>query len=150
MASHSEGEDPLFLLVDDDEHSAYFLTKTLGAVTRGVRVDWVADAALAESRLDALDEGADRERPELIIVDLKANSHAASNFIGRIDALARRLGIPVVAMAGSLERYMREALIRRGAAAVFERSPDLDLYRSEVGSLVDFWFRVREPQSNSA
>jgi CheY-like chemotaxis protein len=150
MIMRRKGNAPLFLLIDDDEHSAYFFNKTTRALDKDVGVEWIADCAGAEAMVGGLAIHPGRDRPDLIIVDLKANSQATANFIARIRKPAAALGVPIVAMAISLERTVRETMLQRGAAAVFERSPDLQTYRGEVQAIIDLAIRLHTPNQQRA
>ena len=94
----------------------------------------------AEHALGVL-AGRSTEPEFLAVVDLKSSSTATRDFIARLKTRAPSL--LVVAMATSLDRETRGALIEAGAAAVFERHSDIDLYRREAASIVDFWARQR-------
>ena len=129
-------DQPLIALADDDTESARTMLRTLGEL--GLRrVKWHGDAERS-LRLFAETFHEDRTRwPSLIVVDLKSSSTANADFIRALSAIAP---VPqlVVAMAPSLERDARTALIEAGAAAVFERHIDPGAYQREVASLVGF------------
>lgn len=128
---------PAIALVDDDFHSARLMTRTL--ITQGApSVDQHLDP---DAALDLLAAAADEDEasPALVVVDVKSSSDATRNFIERLKQRAPNL--TVVAMAASLDRDTRNRLIDAGAAAVFERRPEIDLYRREAASIVDFWSR---------
>ena len=67
-----------------------------------------------------------------------AVAHAENTKIG---GLERSRSLVVVAMAPTLDRVVRDALLDAGADAVFERQADLQAYRSEAASIVSFWVR---------
>jgi CheY-like chemotaxis protein len=130
------GLTPAIALVDDDYHSARLLTRALeacGAPSVGRLPD--VDRAVDELAQMAVPDGG----RFMAVVDLKAHSEATRDFIARLKALAP--DVVVVAMAPSLDRDTRGALLGAGAAAVFERHADLVLYRREAASIVDFWAR---------
>jgi CheY-like chemotaxis protein len=132
----STNRQPAIALVDDDYHSARLMTRTLeacGAPSVGRMPD-------AERAVDVL-AGRSAEPELLAVVDLKSSSTATRDFIERLKTHAPSL--LVVAMATSLDREARSALIEAGAAAVFQRHSDIALYRREAASIVDFWARQR-------
>lgn len=133
-------DEPALFLVDDDGHSARFLVRALGTVgADGIRVV-VLGPEDAARRL-AAPSPADGDRPGMVLVDLKAHSRATLDFVARTAPDAARRGIPVAAMAPTLEAPVRNTLIEAGAAAVFERNAELALYLREIADLADFWRR---------
>lgn len=128
-------DQPLIALADDDTESARAMLRTLAELGQR-RVKWHGDAERS-LRLFAETFRQDRRRwPSLIIVDLKSSVSANADFIR---ALADIATPPlVVALAPSLERDTRTALITAGAAAVFERHTDPVAYQREIASLVGF------------
>lgn len=134
------GDTPFIVLVDDDGHSAYLLTRMLlahgapellhfGSPTEG-------EAFLAATLADV-----GREWPGMVIVDLKAHSGANMEFVARNQALLRQKGVPLAVMMQTTNRAGRQALHDAGAAAVFFRQAELDAYRREAASIVSFWAR---------
>jgi CheY-like chemotaxis protein len=130
-------KQPAIALVDDDYHSARLMTRTLEA--EGARhVSRIADP---ERAVDQLGEMSRQEGGAgfMAVVDLKSSSSATRDFVQRLKNRAPDL--MVVAIAPSLDRDIRNSLIDAGAAAVFERHSDIELYRREAASIVDFWAR---------
>ena len=133
-------KQPYLMLVDDDPHSARLLTRML--LAHGApSIDWVESSAKGLSHIKDLLGGAARHVPGLVIVDLKASSTAAKEFIDEITAMERSRLLVIVAMAPSLDRATRESLLDAGADAVFERHADLQAYRAEAAAIVSFWVR---------
>lgn len=132
------GRQPAIALVDDDVHSARLMTRMLEAHGAPL-VHWLGEAEAATEQLLQLQDLGPTASQWLVIVDLKSSSSATQNYVTRITTLARSL--LVVAMAPSLEKATRDALLDAGAGAVFERHSDLALYRAEVASIVSFWVR---------
>ena len=129
---------PAIALVDDDFHSARLMMRMLTA-HGGPHVEWLSDAATALDTLGAYDALPPTGAKCMALVDLKASSSASREFIA---ALRRRApGLLIVAMAPALDRDTRNALLDAGAAAVFERHGDLNVYRREAASIVGFWVR---------
>ena len=128
---------PVIALVDDDFHSARLLTRMLTA-HGAPRVERMSDPAAALDSLVAL-AAASPSSGCLVVVDLKSFSSASQDFIARLKHQAP--GLLVVAMAPSLDRNIRNALLDAGAAAVFERHGELDAYRREAANIVGYWVR---------
>eukprot|EP01036_Dinobryon_divergens_P048911 gene48910-65583_t len=77
------------------------------------------------------------DEPLFVIADLKQSSVATRDFVAALKATAPR--VTVVAMAPSLQKSVRDCLLEAGAAAVFERHADVNLYRREAASIIAFW-----------
>lgn len=130
----------LLVLVDDDAHSARLLVRTL-AEQGSPRTEWLG-GGLDSARLlaEMLDENR-TQWPSLVIVDLKTNSQATGDFIAGFRPLAEDKGVLVVAMAPTLDREHRDALLAAGAAAVFQRHAEIGAYRAEAANIIEFWGR---------
>lgn len=129
---------PAIALVDDDFHSARLLTRMLAA-HGAPRVERMSDPATALETLAAMAAVSPSGDGCLVVVDLKASSTASQDFIARLKHAAP--GLLVVAMAPTLDRNVRNALLDAGAAAVFERHGELDAYRREAANIVGYWVR---------
>jgi DNA-binding NtrC family response regulator len=129
---------PAIALVDDDFHSARLLTRMLAA-HGAPHVERMSDPATALETLVAMSAAAPFGDGCLVVVDLKASSTASQDFIARLKHEAP--GLLVVAMAPTLDRNTRNALLDAGAAAVFERHGELDAYRREAANIVGYWVR---------
>jgi hypothetical protein len=129
---------PAIVLVDDDYHSARLMLRMIAAHS-GPQVEWMADQETAVRQLAQLCADAERDERMMVIVDLKSSSTASADFVARLHADCPSLLI--VAMAPSLDREIRDHLVDTGAAAVFARHSDLNLYREEVAAIVAFWTR---------
>ncbi len=135
ISTHTQ---PAIVLVDDDYHSARLLVRMLAAHD-GPEAERMADPAMALESLAGFAAAASAEDRPMVIVDLKSSSTATRDFIARLKPVAPDL--LVVAMAPSLDKASRDQLLNAGAAAVFERHADLNLYRREAASIVAFWVR---------
>ena len=132
-------------LIDDDEHSAHLLTRTLvGQGAHGVQ--FYGDAAQARLRLQAVLNDPTATWPSLIIVDLKEHSGANLEFITSIRQLTRQNGVSVVVLAKT-DEFARQALLASGAAAVFERHAERDAYHRTAAEIVEFVTLERRPEA---
>jgi DNA-binding NtrC family response regulator len=129
---------PAIALVDDDFHSARLLTRMLAAHD-GPQVVHFGEPEPAFAALRTAAAVPPVEGRCLVVVDLKSSSTATHEFLARLRREAP--GLLAVAMAPSLDRASRNALLEAGAAAVFERHADLDRYRREAAAIVAFWVR---------
>lgn len=131
-------QQPAMVLVDDDHHSARLLTRMIEA-HGGPTVNRFSDSAAAFDFLVEASMRPGTEIPCLAVVDLKSTSTATRDFIARLKFEAPDL--TVVAMSPTLDRDTRNGLLNAGAAAVFERHSNIDLYRREAANIVSFWVR---------
>jgi CheY-like chemotaxis protein len=136
--SFAPDAQPAIVLVDDDSHSARLMVRMLGA-HGGPEVERIADPAIALESIAGLAAAGPGDERLMVIVDLKSSSTATRDFIARLKAAAAN--VLVVAMAPSLDKATRDQLLNAGAAAVFERHADLNLYRREAACIVAFWVR---------
>tara|TARA_R110002020_G_scaffold16586_8_gene58610 strand:- start:301 stop:735 length:435 start_codon:yes stop_codon:yes gene_type:complete len=133
-------------LIDDDEHSAHLLTRTL--VEQGAHgVQCYGDATKAFIRLRAVLGDATAARPVLIILDLKEHSGANLEFLAAIRQLTRRHDVPVVVLAHQADDSCREALLASGAAAVFARHGERDAYRRVAAEIIEFATLEQRPEA---
>lgn len=133
-------KQPYLALVDDDAHSARLLTRML--LAHGApSIQWIDGAESGLAQLQSLLSHARNHLPGLLIVDLKSSSSATRDFIEKIAGVERSRSLVIVAMAPTLDRTVRDALIDAGADAVFERHADLQAYRAKAASIVSFWVR---------
>ena len=134
----SPDRQPAMVLVDDDHHSARLMTRMLAAHA-GPVVEHISAPASALETLRGLASVPEDDGPPMVIVDLKSSSSATRDFIAKLKNEAP--GLLVVAMSPTLDRTVRGQLIDAGAAAVFERHADVNLYRREAASIIAFWVR---------
>lgn len=129
---------PAIALVDDDFHSARLMMRMLSA-HGAPDVEWLGDAGTALETLAGYDAMPPINGKCMALIDLKASSNASRDFI--VEMRRKAPGLLVVAMAPTLDRETRNALLDAGAAAVFERHGELNAYRREAASIVGFWVR---------
>lgn len=130
--------DAAFLaLIDDDEHSAQLLTRTL--MDRGAPgVRYYGDAELAHRRLGALLADPEANLPRVIIVDLKEHSGANLEFLETARQLLGQCGVSVVVLTAHDDDARRQALLDHGAASVLVRHADRDAYRRVAADIVQY------------
>jgi response regulator RpfG family c-di-GMP phosphodiesterase len=127
-------------LVDDDSHSARLMIRML--LAHGApSVSWLDGETLASSELGKLLADGRSVLPGLVIVDLNSSSTATADFIAKLRSMPDGSALLIAAMAPSLDREVRDALLEAGADAVFERQPNIDFYRREAAAIVSFWVR---------
>ncbi|WP_193334956.1 response regulator [Devosia beringensis] len=133
-------------LIDDDEHSAHLLTRTL--VDQGAHgVQSYGDANQALVRLKAVLSDVTAAWPALIILDLKEHSGANLEFLDTIGQLTCQHGVPVVVLAPQQTEQCRQALLANGAAAVFVRHAERDAYRRVAADIVEFVTLSQRPEA---
>lgn len=139
MNGHSGGQ-PYFVLVDDDLHSARLLLRMLAA-HGAPTVNWQENSELGLAELSTVLASDNSTVPALVLVDLKSSSEATEHFVKQVRALPGAASLLVAAVAPTLERVRRDALLEAGADAVFQRHADLDFYRREAAAIISFWVR---------
>lgn len=139
--THFADDKPVFVLVDDHIHSARQLSRALADAPDPAFLLWLGGADRGARVLNEIFTRRPERIPDMVIVNLKGHSTATAEFIGAIETLVRDAGVPVVALASSLDAPTRNALIEAGADGVFERHADLDMYRREMAQLTRFWVR---------
>jgi len=131
---------PFLALIDDDEHSADLLMRTLLA-HQSPEVRWYGGPRGGMDKLVSVLGDINADWPSMLIVDLKMHSRANVEFVGSVQALARQKGIPIVVMAPATTNPDCDALKACGASQIFYRHADRDAYRREAASIVSFWAR---------
>lgn len=131
---------PFILLIDDDEHSAYLLTRMLAAHGAPM-IRHIGSAAEGGTELANTLSDPALDWPGMVIVDLKAHSRANLDFAQAHHVLLRQKGIPLAIMTPPTDEAGRQALQNAGASAVFFREAELDAYRQETAAIVSFWAR---------
>jgi CheY-like chemotaxis protein len=131
---------PFMALVDDDSHSARLMIRML--LAHGApSVSWLNGESLATAEIHRLLEDDRAVTPGLVVVDLKASSSATLDFIAKLRGMRDGDTLLIAAIAPTLDREPREALLSAGADAVFERHADINSYRREAAAIVSFWVR---------
>lgn len=131
---------PFMALIDDDSHSARLMIRML--LAHGApSVSWLNGEILATAEIGKLLDDDRATIPGLVIVDLKASSSATLDFIVKLRGMRDGSSLLIAAVAPTLEREPRDALLAAGADAVFERHADINSYRREAAAIVSFWVR---------
>ncbi len=131
---------PFLALVDDDSHSARLMTRML--LAHGApSVRWLDGETAADEELGAQLAASGAQLPGMVIVDLKTSSTATRDYIAALGSHERASELLIVAMSPTLDREVREDLIKAGAATVFERHANINAYRQETAGIVSFWVR---------
>lgn len=133
-------QDPYWVLVDDDGHSARLLTRMLFA-HGAPSIEWIESSEAGLSQIKSLLLDRARTLPGLVVVDLKSSSTASAEFVSKIASLPRSQSLLIAVMVAEPNRVTRERLLEAGADAVFERHADLQAYRAEAAAIVSFWVR---------
>jgi CheY-like chemotaxis protein len=130
---------PFIALIDDDAHSAYLFVRMLAAVGGPAVEHYNGEEGFADLATVLNDPFADW--PDVIVLDLKAGSHANLGFLSRHHAFLRQKGIAIAVMIPPGNAADSARCYEAGASAVFFRQPDLDAYRRELAGIVSFWAR---------
>lgn len=128
---------PFIALIDDDSHSAELLMRVLAECGCADAVH-LGDADTGRAALAVLLSDSQAVWPDLLIVDLKAHSRAALEFIGAVQGWLRHKGVDLAVMIPPTDRLGRNRYFEAGADAVFFRQPERDAYRREAEGIISF------------
>lgn len=132
---------PVFMLVDEQLHSARLLRRALRHLHIPAQLLWIGDGPRSLRKLKEIITKNHEQLPDLLIVDLKSHSGATEAFLNDIAQLLREANISIAVIAPSLDPDLRHGLIAAGADGVFQRHHDLHAYRREISDLAMFWVR---------
>ncbi|HSM79347.1 MAG TPA: response regulator [Bryobacteraceae bacterium] len=117
------------VLVADDKESSRELVRTVLA-SQGYEVTEAADGRQAL-------ESIERERPDLVLLDLHMPELDGYTVVSRIRADPRLAGIPVVALTASAMSGDRERALEAGFSAYIAKPVSLSFLKAEVMRLIE-------------
>ncbi|MGV3577240.1 MAG: hypothetical protein ACO1O4_19105 [Devosia sp.] len=136
----SNAQAPFIGLIDDDGHSARLFMRVLAA-NDGPSVRHYGDDKGGFSDLAQVLSDPRSHWPDVLVVNLKAHSHANLEFVRRHQACLHQKGVVPVVMVPPTDRAGRMIYLEAGAAAVFFRQAEAESYRHEVAGIANFWAR---------
>jgi CheY-like chemotaxis protein len=133
---------PYLALVDDDPETAEPLVKML--LAHGApSVRWLGGTEAARTELSNVLASRSSQRPDLVVVDLKASPEATPDFITSLRSLPLGALLQIAALAPAPDRRLHEVQLCAGADAVFERAGGETGCRSQAARLVRYWVRCQ-------
>lgn len=131
------------LLAEDDEDHAFFTVRAFEAAHgAGVEVHTVRDGEAALDFLHQRGEYADRERPHLVVLDVKMPRRTGLDVLQEIKAHDELRCIPVVMLSSSSRPEDVEDSYVGGANSYVTKPASLTGLRDGVGDLARYWLDV--------
>ncbi|MEO8494946.1 MAG: response regulator [Planctomycetota bacterium] len=134
-----------FLLVEDDDIHAHLVMRSLEKSRVSNEIVRVADGAEAMLYLRGEGKFADRQLPDVVLLDLKlpkVDGHQVLSFIKEDERLKL---IPVVVMTTSNEESDRAKAYQHHANSYVVKPMDFDKFRQLVTDLCLYWSVWNEP-----
>ena len=124
------------LLIEDDEHDAFFLKRALQRTRPDLNLQLTTDGQQAVDYLDGNDEYCDRGKyplPSLIFVDLKLPYLSGFQVLEHIRTNPSLVGIPVAVLTSSAEERDRQRAFALGAKAYLVKPPTPQMLLEVLG-----------------
>lgn len=148
--SPSQRSEWLFLLVDDDPHSAKFFRRRMAAIAQdkvNLNLDWFESPARALSAIKGYQSNAQNRFaeavPNLIIIDLKFSSNANLGFMNNVMPMLRAANIPLVTFIANDDAAVRNVHLEAGASDCFTRHSELSRYDAELTRMLALTRRLQ-------
>jgi CheY-like chemotaxis protein len=128
------------LLVEDDENDVFWFRRCLSAIAARVNIRVVENAWLARNYLEGMTPFSDRAYypiPDLIVADFHLPGASGLDLIRWLKSDARFKDIPVFTSSGSMKDEECRALQEAGINAHFVKTPNFDLARENVRSMLE-------------
>lgn len=132
---------PKILIVDDDEDSRQMLNFLLET--------WSYRVVEAKDGIEAVSL-AERERPDLILMDVKLPRLDGFDVTRRIRQSEQTNGVPIVFLSGCAEPHYRSAAAEVGGNEFLVKPLDFDKLQSTLGKYIGCSRRASANNSSSA
>ncbi|MFJ4091814.1 response regulator [Kitasatospora sp. NPDC089913] len=132
-------QEGLVLVVEDSEEDIEAVARALGRSHPLVRLEFTASPRTVVPRL--LDPGA--ERPALVLLDLNLPGYSGHSLLRDIRLRPELAKVPVVVFTSSTAPAEVEDCYAAGADSYIFKPLNFDLFRTVLGSTVDFWLADR-------
>lgn len=133
---------PLIVLVEDNPDDEALTLRALRKNEVAARVDVVRDGAEALDYLLAPDGG--RQRPDLVLLDIKLPKIDGIEVLRRLRADPRGALLPVVVLTTSQEEQDLLASYRHGANSYIRKPVDFSRFIDAVRMLGLYWLTLNE------
>jgi CheY-like chemotaxis protein len=130
------------LLVEDDPGDVMLVREAFAEHKVGNRLDVVGDGVQAIEYVRRQGEYADRERPDLILLDLNLPRKNGAEVLAEIKADPALATIPVVVLTTSEAEEDVIGAYRRHANAYITKPVDFDRFRDVVHQIDDFFIGI--------
>ena len=128
------------LLVEDNENDVFWFRRCLSAIAARVNIRVVENAWLARNYLEGMTPFSDRAYyplPDLIVADFHLPGASGLDLIRWLKSDARFKDIPVFTSSGSMKDEECRALQEAGIRAHFVKTPNFELARENVRSMLE-------------
>jgi CheY-like chemotaxis protein len=140
-------DEPLILLVEDNDDDVELTLRALGRSETGSCVDVVKDGAEALDYLGAQGAHGGRDRrtlPHLILLDLKLPRLGGLEVLEQLRASARTRRLPVVILTSSAVESDVARSYDLGANSYIRKPVDFTQFTAAVDSLGHYWLELNE------
>ena len=134
-----------FLLVEDDDIHAHLVMRSLENARVRNEIFRVADGAEAIAYLRGEDQYADRQLPDVVLLDLKLPKVDGHDVLAIIKEDEQLKFIPVVIMTTSNDEADRAKAYRHHANSYVVKPIDFEKFRQLVTELCLYWSVWNEP-----
>lgn len=128
-----------FLLVEDEDDHAEIVLRTLTQNRIGNGIERVRDGAEALAFLRKEGEFADRQRPDVILLDLKLPKVDGHEVLAEVKQDPALLKIPVVVLTTSDAETDRAKAYEHHANSYLVKPVDFERFRQMVADLSLYW-----------
>lgn len=130
------------LLVEDNPGDADLVRDTLEHGRHRLDMAVVCDGAAASDYLQRRGDYADRERPDLVLLDLNLPGLDGRRVLAEIRQHQQLRAIPVVVLTSSDAASDISASYALGASCYVTKPGELSAFQAAVRSIEAFWFTV--------
>jgi CheY-like chemotaxis protein len=137
----ARGQEPVILLLENDESDAFFFKRALAALGFTGQLHVVESALAARDYLEDPGQCRDREAfplPDLIVSDLKMPGHTGLDFLDWIKTQNQYRELPFVMFSGSALPHERDMALKQGARAFFSKSGDFTILKERVRQILSY------------
>lgn len=147
--SMAQRDDWLFVLVDDDPHSAKFFRRRMAEVAQdkvNLNLDWFESPTRALSAIQNFKSDTQNPFsqgvPDMFVLDLKYSSSANLDFMESAMPSLKSANIPLVVFLPNNNELSRSTHMNAGAQDCFIRQSELPRYDAELTRILALTRRV--------
>lgn len=130
------------LVADDNEDHLFFIERALGQIEGDLQVDTVQDGVEVMDYLHRRGDFADKERPHLILLDLRMPRRDGIEVLEELKADPKFRKIPVCVLTSSDRPEDIEAAYNSGGNSYVVKPSDLKGILEELQIVGDYWAKT--------